>query len=212
LEKNAKSGKTVAGNSTTGSALSEFNTPIRVLLDSKNNMIVTDVQNNRIMQWSLPYDPKRSVGTVIAGGNGAGFNPDQLNLPVGIYYDEPHNTLYIANDAGHSVTQWQLDTYGTKSVIAGIPGRPGNSAAQLSSPEGITFDKYGNLYIVDCANHRIQMFCPYAVYGITLFGTGQIGNRSNELYYPRDVAFDSEMNLYVTDTYNMRIQKFERIQ
>ncbi|CAF4328141.1 unnamed protein product, partial [Rotaria sordida] len=79
-------------------------------------------------------------------------------------------------------------------------------------PEGLTLDKYGNLYITDCMNHRIQLFCPNAIYGITIAGTGHIGNGSNELYYPHDVAFDSEMNLYVTDTYNFRIQKFQRIQ
>lgn len=55
------------------------------------------------------------------------------------------------------------------------------------------------------------MFCPYAVYGITIAGIGKTGNASNELYFPRDVAFDADMNLYVTDTYNSRIQKFERI-
>ncbi len=120
--------------------------------------------------------------------------------------------LYIANELSNSVTQWSLEPYGTKSIYAGIPGRPGNSAAQLFSPEGITLDKYGNLYITDCQNHRIQMFCPGSVYGITIAGVGQIGNGSSELYYPRDVAFDSEMNLYVTDTYNYRVQKFERIQ
>ena len=120
--------------------------------------------------------------------------------------------LYIANDASHSVTQWQIGMYGTKSVYAGIPGRPGDDPAQLSSPEGITFDKYGNLYIADCQNNRIQMFCPNSIDGITIAGTGQMGNASNEFYYPHDVAFDSELNLYVTDTYNFRIQKFERIQ
>ncbi|CAF4531802.1 unnamed protein product [Rotaria sp. Silwood2] len=211
-QKDAKSGKTVAGNGTTGSALNEFNSPIRVLLDSKKNIIVVDLQNQRVTQWSLPYDPTKSVGTLLAGGNGAGLNPYQLNFPVGLYFDEPNNMLYIANDASHSVTQWELGTYGTKSIYAGIPGRPGSSAAQLNSPEGITFDKYGNLYIADCMNNRIQMYCPNAVYGITIAGTGQMGNGSNEFYFPRDVAFDSELNLYVTDTYNFRIQKFERIK
>ena len=105
-----------------------------------------------------------------------------------------------------------MDSYGDKNVYAGIPGRPGNTPAQLQSPQGITLDTYGNLYIVDSGNHRIQMFCPYAVYGITIAGTGQMGNSSNRLYYPRNIAFDSDMNLYVTDTYNYRVQKFERIQ
>jgi tripartite motif-containing protein 71 len=105
-----------------------------------------------------------------------------------------------------------MDTYGTRSIYAGIPGRPGITAAQLNNPQGLILDKYGNLYITDCMNNRIQMFCPNAVDGITIAGTGQIGNGSNELHFPRDVAFDSEMNLYVTDTYNYRIQKFARIQ
>ena len=105
-----------------------------------------------------------------------------------------------------------MDTYGDKSIYAGIPGRPGSSAAQLNNPQGLTLDKYGNLYITDCDNNRIQMFCPYAVYGITIAGTGKIGNASNELHFPRDVAFDADMNLYVTDTYNYRIQKFARIK
>ncbi len=65
-EKNAKSGKTVAGTGTTGSAFNQLHSPIRVLLDSKKNLIITDLMNNRIMLWSLPYDPKTSNGTLIA--------------------------------------------------------------------------------------------------------------------------------------------------
>ncbi|CAF1031112.1 unnamed protein product [Rotaria sordida] len=211
-EKDAKRGKTVAGNGTVGSALNEFNRPYRVLLDSKKNIIVSDMNNERITRWPSTYDPKTSVGTIIAGGHGAGLNPYQLNTPTGLYLDEPNNILYISNEESHSVTQWDMDSYGNKNIYAGIPGRPGNSAAQLWGPEGLTLDKYGNLYITDCMNHRIQLFCPNAIYGITIAGTGHIGNGSNELYYPHDVAFDSEMNLYVTDTYNFRIQKFQRIQ
>jgi sugar lactone lactonase YvrE len=65
-EKDAKSGKTVAGIGRTGSALNELNSPLRVLLDSKKNIIIADCQNNRIMRWSPPYDPKTSNGTLIA--------------------------------------------------------------------------------------------------------------------------------------------------
>ena len=134
-----------------------------------------------------------------------------MNGPTGLYYDEPNNILYIANEESHSVTQWTVEDYGDRNIYAGIPGRPGNSTAQLNNPQGLTLDQYGNLYITDCENHRIQMYCPDAALGITIAGTGKIGNGSLDLYFPRDVAFDSEMNLYVTDTYNYRVQKFERI-
>jgi sugar lactone lactonase YvrE len=120
--------------------------------------------------------------------------------------------LYIANEESSSVTQWELVPYGTISVYAGIPGRYGSSAAELFYPGGITLDKYGNLYIADIDNQRIQMFCPNSVYGITIAGNGQLGNRSDEFYFPDDVALDADLNLYVSDSYNNRIQKFERIQ
>lgn len=56
------------------------------------------------------------------------------------------------------------------------------------------------------------MFCPNAVFGITIAGGGESGNSSSQLSYPGDIALDSELNLYVSDTFNSRIQKFARIQ
>jgi hypothetical protein len=64
--KNAKSGKTVAGNGKAGTALNEFKYPTRVLLDSKKNIIVADSQNERITRWPPTYDPRTSIGTIIA--------------------------------------------------------------------------------------------------------------------------------------------------
>ncbi|CAF0996033.1 unnamed protein product [Rotaria sordida] len=211
-KKNAKSGRTVAGNGTRGSALNEFSYPSRVLLDSKKNIIVADTQNERITRWPSTFDPRTSVGTIMAGGNGAGLNPDQLNNPFGLYYDEPNQIFYISNHDSHSITQWFIGDYEPHNIYAGIPGRFGNSSAQLFYPEGITLDSYGNLYVADCQNNRIQMFCPNSVFGITIAGNGQSGNSSYELSFPGDVAFDSELNLYVSDTFNNRIQKFQRIQ
>jgi sugar lactone lactonase YvrE len=105
-----------------------------------------------------------------------------------------------------------IGDYEPQNIYAGIPGRYGNSSAQLFAPEGITLDKYGNLYIADCQNNRIQMFCPNAVFGITIAGEGGHGSGQDQLSYPSDVALDSELNLYVSDTFNSRIQKFERVQ
>ncbi len=65
-EKDSKSGKTVAGNGSRGSALNEFSYPTRVLLDSKKNILVADLQNQRVTNWSNTYDPKTSLGTIVA--------------------------------------------------------------------------------------------------------------------------------------------------
>jgi len=131
---------------------------------------------------------------------------------MGLYYDEPNQIFYISNHDSHSIKQWVIGDYEPRNIYAGIPGRWGNDSTELFYPEGITLDKYGNLYIADTSNNRIQLFCPNAVFGITIVGGGEVGNGTNQLSYPSDVALDSELNLYVSDTFNSRIQKFERIQ
>jgi sugar lactone lactonase YvrE len=126
---------------------------------------------------------------------------------LGLYYDEPNQIFYISNHDSHSITQWYIGDYEPRNIYAGIPGRFGNSSVQLFYPEGITLDKYGNLYIADCQNHRIQMYCPNALFGITIAGGGDGGSASNQLRYPSDIALDSELNLYVSDTFSSCIQK-----
>ncbi|CAF4617387.1 unnamed protein product, partial [Rotaria magnacalcarata] len=34
----------------------------------------------------------------------------------------------------------------------------GAGANQFSYPTGLSFDRYGNLYVVDCGNNRVQQF------------------------------------------------------
>ncbi|CAF1499103.1 unnamed protein product [Rotaria sordida] len=127
--------------------------------------------------------------------------------------DEANQIFYISNQDSHSITQWIIGDYEPRNIYASIPGRPGNSSAQLFYPQGITLDRYGNLYTADSMNSRIQqMFCSNSVFGITIAGTGQTSTTSNELSYPGNVAFDLDVNLYVSDTFNSRIQKFQRIR
>jgi DNA-binding beta-propeller fold protein YncE len=65
-QKDATSGTTVAGDGKRGTALSEFSYPSIVSVDSKKNVIVADFQNQRITQWPPKYDPKISIGTLMA--------------------------------------------------------------------------------------------------------------------------------------------------
>jgi sugar lactone lactonase YvrE len=135
-----------------------------------------------------------------------------LNNSTGLYLDEINQILYITNEDSHSVTQWIIGDYENRNIYAGIPGRSGNSSAQLFNPQGLTMDKHGNLYVADVSNSRIQMFCPDAVFGITIAGTGRSGSAVDQLHFPYDLAFDFGMHLYVSDTWNNRIQRFNRIQ
>jgi hypothetical protein len=50
----AKNGITIAGmvNGTSGAAMNEFNQPTGIYADSYGNIIVSDVNNNRIQSWA----------------------------------------------------------------------------------------------------------------------------------------------------------------
>jgi sugar lactone lactonase YvrE len=43
------------------------------------------------------------------------------------------------------------------SILAGGNGK-GKQMNQLHYPNGLSFDRHGNLYVADCFNHRVQKF------------------------------------------------------
>jgi sugar lactone lactonase YvrE len=75
-------------------------------------------------------------------------------------------------------------------------------------PTGIAVDAYGNIYIADQFNHRVQKWTPGATKGITVAGVAGQGDGADQLNYPMGVAVDAKGNLYVSDAANSRIQMF----
>jgi len=75
----------------------------------------------------------------------------------------------------------------------------------FASPSGVAVDSYGNVYVADTYNHRIQKFSSSGTF-ITKWGSQGTGD--GQFYSPSGVAVDSSGNLYVADTKNHRIQKF----
>ncbi|CAF3745094.1 unnamed protein product, partial [Rotaria socialis] len=95
-------------------------------------------------------------GIVVAGGQGQGNALTQLSSPNGLFVDTL-GTLYVADSHNHRVMrQTQGDTkQGT--VIVGGNGK-GAGANQFNVPIGLSFDRHGNLYVVDMGNNRVQRF------------------------------------------------------
>ncbi len=46
------------------------------------------------------------------------------------------------------------------TVLAGSTSNAGSTPTFLSSPNDVTYDGYGNMYVVDTNNHRVQQFSP----------------------------------------------------
>ena len=79
-------------------------------MDDQGTVIVADCANHRIVKW------KRGAtsGIVLAGGNGPGNRPDQLNYPTNVIFDKETDSLIICDRGNRLVTRWPCRS-GTRS-------------------------------------------------------------------------------------------------
>ncbi|CAF3677650.1 unnamed protein product [Rotaria sordida] len=206
----ASNSSTVAGSSTgvPGSTLDKLGYSFALYVDTAKNVYVSDASFGRVVKWSSGA----STGVLVAGSGSSGYSSSQLNFPLGITVDSNNNTLYIADFQSHTIISWPVGTT-TGTIIAGLNATSGSIASLLYAPWGIIRDTYGNLYVSDYGNHRIQFYCSNGSSfssGTTIAGMGTAQLSSRGLNRPTGLAFDSQMNLYVVDYGNHRVQKFLR--
>jgi len=150
-------------------------------------------------------------GTLVAGGNGPGKGTTQLFLPRGLYFDLTSNSLIITNFACNNIVRWVLGDDHWSLISGSMNGESGGTSGLLYYPSDVTLDSFGNLYVADTYNHRIQFFIAGQTNGTTIAGvTGKVGVDPNSLNYPSSLAVDSQLSLYIADSGNYRIQKYLR--
>ena len=201
---------TAAGGNGIGAAANQLRGPHGVFVDGAGNLYVADATNDRIQKFP-PNSTSATNGITVAGGNGRGAAPNQLNSPYGISVDGSGN-LYIADWANHRIQKFPPNSTSATNGITVAGGNGGGSAAnQLRLPFSTTTDDSGNLYVADWANHRIQKFPPNstsATNGITVAGGNGGYSGANQLDHPSDVFVDIAGRIYVADSSNDRIQLF----
>ena len=166
-----------------------------------------DNGNDRVMR----YAEGNNTGVLVAGGNGRGNNTNQLNGPMGIYFESLSNSLIMGNMEGSNIVRWRIGESSWTLIAGNLNASSGNSPSSLYRPFGLTVDPMGNLYVADSGNQRIQFFSLGQTEGRTIAGmTGVSGSNSMLLTAPYGITFDNHLNLYVADTWGNRVQKFLR--
>lgn len=72
-------------------------------------------------------------------------------------------------------------------------------------PDGLAADAYGNVYVADRGNHRIQKFTSDGAF-VARFGS--YGTGAGQLNGPSGLEVDAAGNVYVADCLNNRIEVF----
>ena len=84
-------------------------------------------------------------------------------------------------------------------------GSEGSGDGQFEYPFGVAVDAWGNAYVADWGNYRIQKFTGSGQF-ITKWGSRGTGD--GQFDTPYGIAIDGSGNVYVADFGNYRIQKF----
>ena len=163
-------------------------------MDDDSTVIIADWGNHRIVEW------KRGAtnGTVLAGGNGKGKRPDQLNCPTDVIFDKETDSLIICDRWNHRVTRWprRTDTRRGETIIDNI------------DCHGLTMDDEGSLYVTDYVKHEVRRYPRGETnYTVVAGGNGQ-GAALNQLNDPYYVCVDGEHAVYVSDNWNHRVMKW----
>jgi serine/threonine-protein kinase len=163
-----------------------------VAVDSHGNVYATDGYRSRVLEltWN---------GRSVWGWGHRGSQPCSFEDPEGIAIG-PQGHVYVADKGNNRIQELVLRTsrpYCTAVRIFG--GHQGAGPYELHTPQGVTVDRRGNVYVADSKNNRVQEFSSFGIYLRTYTG-GMSG--------PAAVAVDGKGNVYVSDYYNNRIDKF----
>ncbi|CAF3877326.1 unnamed protein product [Rotaria sp. Silwood1] len=145
-------------------------------MDENGSLYVVDYGKHEVRR----YRRGESKGTVVAGGKGSGNRLNKLDRLQYVFVDRDQSvyvsewrnhrvmkwmkgvvvdqlgTVYVADDGNNRIMRWPKGAR-QESVIVGGHGEGGQSN-QLNRPIGLSFDRHGNLYAVDCGNHQVQKF------------------------------------------------------
>ncbi|CAF1246977.1 unnamed protein product [Adineta steineri] len=138
----------VAGNGTPGSTATTLYYPYGIFVDAKLNLYVADTVNERIQMFPLG----QLTGITLAGAGASGTVT--LNNPNGIALDG-NGYLFIADTNNNRIIG--QGPYGFRCLF-GCTTISGSTSNQLYYPTTLRFDSYGNLYVADKGNSRVQKF------------------------------------------------------
>lgn len=117
----------------------------------------------------------------------------------------PDGHIWLVNKWANTLLEF--DSAGNYLQEVGVRWNCVADNTGFCSPTSIAFDAYGNRFVSDSDNHRIQVYSPGGIYQTTLGVSGVAGSDREHLNNPEHIAIYDGL-LYVADAQNHRVQIF----
>ena len=132
--------------------------PAGIATDSDGTIYFSDPSGDRIRKIEGCFGEASDVACM--GGRGSA--PAQFNSPRGLLIAKHRRSLFVADSRNHRVQVFDLRSLGLVDVwgqreVAGVP-QPGSDDGLFNTPVALAADSYGNVYVVDYGNSRVQKF------------------------------------------------------
>jgi sugar lactone lactonase YvrE len=179
-----------------GKAEGEFDIPIGLAIDRRDEILIAEFRNNRVQRFDRNGKFLFAFTTA-------------YEQPGGIAVDGKGD-IYV----GHLVPS-KITVYNKEGKLLREWGKPGTGDGEFVQPGGIAVAPDGSIYVADQVNRRVQKFnregkflLNWGEYGV---GPGQFGGNEkpeNRTGGPQFVAVDKKGNVYTTEGSVGRVQKF----
>jgi sugar lactone lactonase YvrE len=206
--------------------------PNGIAFDKSGNLWVADSENSRVLEYKAPLVMGEPASIVLgqptfntnSNNNFCSASPTCMFSPGGLAFDKKGN-LWVSDSAGSRILKFN-HPFSTGEAASMVLGQPDlftiggtTSATGLYGPEGMAFDKSGNLYVADDVNNRVVRYsAPLSNDESASLVIGQPDFVSNTctatpptsqgFCSPNSVSLDAAGNLWVSDLQNQRVLRF----
>jgi DNA-binding beta-propeller fold protein YncE len=173
-----------------------FYGPRAIVVDTFENVLVTDTGNSRVVVFSANGDPLSQFGS-------AGVSPGQFAEPVGMALDAT-GRLYVVDTWNRRIQTFTSDVMGgyTPSTNWEVSGWETTS---VNNKPFIAVDPQGHVFVTDPDGYRVIEFSNA---GDIIRYWGNIGIDYGSFELPTGIAADSQGGVWVVDSSNNRLMHF----
>ncbi|CAF0721791.1 unnamed protein product [Adineta steineri] len=173
-----------------------------VTIDNNGDIYVSEGETHSVIRLKQG----ETKATTVAGGNGHGYEPNQLHDPAYIFVDEQYS-IYVSDYKYGRVTKWIKNA--KEGIIVAKEQIPEQDHFWPHYPSGMAVDHFGNVYISELDNNQIVRWSEGSKEGHIVMNGGNYEQPPYLFTGPTAISLDRKGNLYVVDLYVHQILKFD---